>query len=193
MLFNLLLLSLALSARAITCDQNPSTYSFTFGNARAMVIDDGPVTFFDDVLNIPEMSRQRAITANFRDFDPTLLGTNILLVDTPTNRILVDTGSANTPEFPDPLVFGSAGRLMDNLRSAGVRPESIDSVLVTHAHADHAGGLALQDGSPAFPNATVYLHREDYEFWTAPEDAIPENILLPPFLGKLSHLSAALS
>jgi N-acyl homoserine lactone hydrolase len=41
----------------------------------------------------------------------------------------------------------------------GVRPEDVDTVLVTHAHFDHLGNV---DG---FPNATVVIQRREIEKW----------------------------
>jgi len=43
---------------------------------------------------------------------------------------------------------------------AGVRPEDVDAILVTHAHFDHLGNVA------AFPNATVYIQRREVAKWT---------------------------
>lgn len=50
-------------------------------------------------------------------------------------------------------------------------------MLITHLHPDHVGGL-VADGKPAFPNATVHVHRHDADHWLsqarldqAPEDA----------------------
>ena len=45
----------------------------------------------------------------------------------------------------------------------GIRPEDIDFVLMTHLHWDHCGGLGRVDGSPAFPNATLYVHRMEWD------------------------------
>jgi N-acyl homoserine lactone hydrolase len=42
---------------------------------------------------------------------------------------------------------------------AGVRPEDVDAILVTHAHFDHLGNVA------AFPNATVHIQRREVEKW----------------------------
>ncbi|MFH1350801.1 MAG: MBL fold metallo-hydrolase [Pseudomonadota bacterium] len=52
----------------------------------------------------------------------------ILLDDKP---FLVDTGK-----------FNMGGRLLEMMRSAGVRGEEIDFVMVTHGHEDHDGSLA---------------------------------------------------
>lgn len=42
---------------------------------------------------------------------------------------------------------------------AGIRPEDVDAILVTHAHFDHLGNVA------AFPNATVYIQRREVSKW----------------------------
>src|SRR6202158_5538149 len=46
------------------------------------------------------------------------------------------------------------------LGKIGFRPEEVDTVILTHMHADHAGNVA------AFPKAKVYVQREEYEGWT---------------------------
>jgi glyoxylase-like metal-dependent hydrolase (beta-lactamase superfamily II) len=48
----------------------------------------------------------------------------------------------------------------DAVAAAGVRPEEVTDIIVTHAHWDHAGGVAL------FPKATVWIQREEYEYYT---------------------------
>jgi glyoxylase-like metal-dependent hydrolase (beta-lactamase superfamily II) len=48
------------------------------------------------------------------------------------------------------------------LRTLGVDPESVRTVIVTHLHYDHVGNLA------AFPNADLIVPRRELEFWTSP-------------------------
>jgi glyoxylase-like metal-dependent hydrolase (beta-lactamase superfamily II) len=48
------------------------------------------------------------------------------------------------------------------LRAAGVTPDDVAQVIVTHAHYDHIGGL------PAFGAAEVIMTRSEYDFWTGP-------------------------
>ena len=43
---------------------------------------------------------------------------------------------------------------------AGVRPEDVDAILVTHAHFDHLGNVG------AFPNATVVIQQREVQQWT---------------------------
>ena len=58
----------------------------------------------------------------------------------------------------------STDTLFKNLRDAGVNPEDIDVILITHMHADHIGGL-LKDGKAAFPKATLHVARDEYFYW----------------------------
>jgi len=44
---------------------------------------------------------------------------------------------------------------------AGVKPEEITDVVISHAHWDHLGGIDL------FPQATVWIQREEYRYYTA--------------------------
>lgn len=101
---------------------------------------------------------------------PVQTAVNAYLVDTHKNVILVDTGTAKL--FGDNLGF-----VIKNLRAAGYQPSQIDTVLLTHLHPDHAGGLLTQAGDMAFPNAQLFVSRADAAYWlsektaaSAPED-----------------------
>jgi glyoxylase-like metal-dependent hydrolase (beta-lactamase superfamily II) len=60
---------------------------------------------------------------------------------------LVETGSQS-----------SVGSLLEGLEDLGVAPTDLASIVVTHIHLDHAGGVG--DVAQAFPNATVYVHEK---------------------------------
>ena len=63
---------------------------------------------------------------------------------------------------------GNGGNLQGELTKVKVLPESVDTILLTHSHADHVNGLLAADGqSPAFPNAKVYLTAAELDFWKA--------------------------
>ena len=45
--------------------------------------------------------------------------------------------------------------------TAGVRPEDVTDIVISHAHWDHMGGIDL------FPRATIWIQREEYRYYTA--------------------------
>ena len=59
--------------------------------------------------------------------------------------------------------------MRSNLRAAGYEPSQIDTILLTHIHADHSGGLAVA-GVRQFPNATVYVDKRDIEYFVTRQD-----------------------
>jgi glyoxylase-like metal-dependent hydrolase (beta-lactamase superfamily II) len=46
------------------------------------------------------------------------------------------------------------------VRLAGVKPEEVTDVVISHAHWDHMGGIDL------FPKATVWIQREEFRYYT---------------------------
>ncbi|MDR3350153.1 MAG: MBL fold metallo-hydrolase [Prevotellaceae bacterium] len=71
---------------------------------------------------------------------------------------------------------GFGAQLFECLQSLGFTADDVSVVLLTHLHGDHIGGL-LRNGKPAFPNATVYLAQQEYDYWTSDEEMnkLPEN------------------
>jgi glyoxylase-like metal-dependent hydrolase (beta-lactamase superfamily II) len=51
-------------------------------------------------------------------------------------------------------------RPSDAVAAAGVEPAEVTDIIITHAHWDHAGGVEL------FPNATIWMQRDEYEYYT---------------------------
>jgi glyoxylase-like metal-dependent hydrolase (beta-lactamase superfamily II) len=79
-------------------------------------------------------------------------------------RVLIDTGVG-------PVEIGpfKGGALMSDLASAGIQPEDIDEVFITHLHFDHCGSAALKNGGgemqPAFPKAKYRWTAAEHEYW----------------------------
>ena len=81
--------------------------------------------------------------------------------------ILYDTGShpdAMKGYWPKnlqeiyPLYQKTEERLENQLALCGVKPEDVKTVVISHMHLDHAGGLYL------FPHADIYVPKQDYEY-----------------------------
>ena len=63
-----------------------------------------------------------------------------LLVETPTRRIIVDTGLGNDKQGRNvPTWNNRKDPFLETLTAAGFPPDSIDTVLCTHLHVDHVG------------------------------------------------------
>nr|WP_246563397.1 MBL fold metallo-hydrolase [Bradyrhizobium liaoningense] len=85
------------------------------------------------------------------------------LVKTPQHTILIDTATGNDKNRPDiPPLHQLNEPFLARLAAAGVTPDEVDYVLLTHVHADHVGwNTRLVDGRwiPTFPNATYVFSR----------------------------------
>ena len=83
---------------------------------------------------------------------------SVYLIDE-EKKALIDTGPTT-----------SAHIVLDGIRKAGVKPEDIDYIVVTHIHLDHAGGVGfLQRG---MPKARVMVHPRGVRHLVNPEKLI---------------------
>jgi glyoxylase-like metal-dependent hydrolase (beta-lactamase superfamily II) len=91
-------------------------------------------------------------------------------------RILVDTCVGNRKSRPTLPAFDQQDRpFLANLAAAGFTPETIDTVVCTHAHVDHVGwNTNLVDGRwvPTFPRARHLIPAADLERWAGSDDPL---------------------
>ena len=94
--------------------------------------------------------------------------------------ILVDTGydDAEAAARDRPIRLNP----VEALAPLGLRPEDITTLIVTHLHYDHAGGLHL------FPNATLHMQAAEMAFATGP--CMCHDTLRMPFTA--SHVCEAI-
>ena len=96
------------------------------------------------------------------------MGMNCLLIEGDGKRVLVDAGSGTKVDakFRDIYAIERPEGLIDELKAAGVAPEAVDTVALTHLHFDHCGGGTTlgPDGAakPTFPNAHYLVRRQEW-------------------------------
>ncbi|PWK79214.1 glyoxylase-like metal-dependent hydrolase (beta-lactamase superfamily II) [Mucilaginibacter oryzae] len=75
-------------------------------------------------------------------------------------NILVDAGFLGDIEDAKDFQLKTYRRPDSALLKLGVKPGDITDIILSHPHWDHIDGLGL------FPNATVWMQKQDYEFFT---------------------------
>lgn len=74
--------------------------------------------------------------------------------------IVVDTG-VGPDGSPAAAWAPTPGRLPSELQRAGIEPADVDTVVLTHLHADHFGWSVGTDGAPMFPNARYVVQSRE--------------------------------
>jgi glyoxylase-like metal-dependent hydrolase (beta-lactamase superfamily II) len=152
---------------------NNRTYTFNVGDFRCIAVNDGtfaygppfvppPATFlFANAPKEPleQLLRKRGL--NREQWTEWVSPYICLVVDTGKQCVLVDTGADG--------LGPSTGRLLQNLRSEGIEPGDVNTVILTHGHGDHIGGNIDSDGRVAFPKAQFVMWKDEWDFWNSDE------------------------
>ena len=147
-----------------------ATYGFKLGEFEISVFSDGHLTIPTRFLarNVPEADIKARLGQAADMVSPAC---NITLIRTPTELVLVDVGAG--PHF-----MPTAGKLAENMESAGIDRKTVTKVVLTHAHPDHLwGALDDFDNEPMFPNASYAISAAEWNFWMAEDVAsrLPED------------------
>ncbi|RWM85591.1 MAG: MBL fold metallo-hydrolase [Mesorhizobium sp.] len=144
------------------------------GSVQVTALLDGYIDIASElVIGLAEADAERLARASFQKSGPRRTPVNAYLVNLGDRLVLVDAGTSDS-------MGPSLGRLPAAIEAAGVSPDQIDTLLITHMHPDHINGVLTPAGEALFPNAELVVTATDYAFWhddanmnQAPDEARP--------------------
>ena len=142
---------------------NNDFYRFKIGRFDCISVSDGtfdynPMHLFPD---LTEEQVREVLKDHHVNTDKIVSPYTFLFVDTGKHKVLCDMGAGK--------LGSDTGKLIKNLKLAGIQPEDIDSIFITHAHPDHIGGTLNDEGKPNYPRARYYMWKDEWDFWFSDE------------------------
>jgi glyoxylase-like metal-dependent hydrolase (beta-lactamase superfamily II) len=138
-------------------------HRFSLGARDVFVLSDGHMVIPTAMLagNVLQAELQSFLASEAAGPERVNFHINVALIKTGDDYTLIDAGAGGTWE-------PTAGKLADSLEAAGISPEQISTVVVTHAHPDHIWGLVDElDDSLRFPRAHYLVSAGEFDFWTS--------------------------
>jgi len=139
----------------------PGIYRYKIGDYELTALYDGiwyrPITD-QFIRNAPFAEVEHALDLAYMPHDKLATPFTTLIVNTGKKLVLIDTGTGGQ-------IAPSAGVLRDNLASAGIDPNAVDAIVISHFHPDHINGIKDKDNALIFPNAEIMVPAPEWAFW----------------------------
>src|SRR5882724_1686363 len=136
----------------------PGAQSFKLGDTALIALRDAQYVAHNDGktfgVDVGSPAVGAILKVNGLPDDRIALSVDALLLYAGARVILFDTGIG--PK--------ARGALLTSLKFAGVSPDAVTDVAITHTHGDHVGGLVDAEGKFAFPKATVRMATAEWEW-----------------------------
>jgi glyoxylase-like metal-dependent hydrolase (beta-lactamase superfamily II) len=141
--------------------QAPGIYRYKIGSFELTALYDGiwyrPITD-KFIRNAPFGEVENALADAFMPAEKLETPFTTLIVNTGRKLILIDTGTGGQ-------ISPTAGSLGDNLAAAGIAPNAVDLVVISHFHPDHINGIKDKDNALVFGNAEIMVPAPEWAFW----------------------------
>jgi glyoxylase-like metal-dependent hydrolase (beta-lactamase superfamily II) len=155
------------------------SFHFEIGEFECVCVSDGalnypPESFF---ANVPLERVEEALRERNLPTAQIMTPYTCLYINTGERRVLVDAGAGDLGAHAAQMFPGLdhstsvTGLLLENLRAAGIEPSEIDTVVITHAHPDHVGGMLDEEERLVFSDARYFISQKEWDFWNS-DDAM---------------------
>jgi glyoxylase-like metal-dependent hydrolase (beta-lactamase superfamily II) len=140
-------------------------YRYKVGSIEVTVATDGINRFkFPDtfVANQTRDEVNAMLATLFMEKDMMAIPYSPIAVNTGSKLVVIDTG---TGEANFERSKGAAGQFHGNLAASGIDRNAVDTVVISHFHADHINGLLTADNKPGFPNAEILVPAAEWKYF----------------------------
>jgi glyoxylase-like metal-dependent hydrolase (beta-lactamase superfamily II) len=168
-------------------------YHFTVGSFNCVAVCDelgmAPIEAMYPHVSKDELASAAGALGYTLDAVP--MSHNALVIRTGDQWVLVDAG----------LPQGDGehkGHLLRDLRAENIAPQDVQTVIITHGHGDHVGGLIDEAGQLNYPNARYFMWKSEWDQWMSDaalaavdeERAAARRALYLPIRDKLTFVEA---
>ena len=166
------LLSARRPAAVRTPEPTPGFHRFRIGTAECTALYDGiwekvhdPAYFKNASV---EQTKQALAAAGLTTaFVPISISAYVVKIN--GKLTLCDAGGGGQVQAFNPQSVFVSGKMITNMRAAGIDPARIETILISHFHPDHIFGLLTgKTNAPVFPNAEIIVPAAEYKWWTDP-------------------------
>ncbi|MBN2103031.1 MBL fold metallo-hydrolase [bacterium] len=170
---------------------NPQFFKKQMGDVELIAISDGGLNYDIDMI-LGRIPQDQVSQYNFPE-KQIFLPYTILLIKTKDTLLLCDVGAGEFGNNGDKFFPGldhttsRTNLVVPSLKLAGIQPEDIDLILITHAHPDHITGMLDAEGNLVFPNARYLTAQNEWDYWMSVDPSAVEAEALRKHLEALVH------
>lgn len=153
-----------------TPDPAQGFFRYRIGDAECTAVYDGiwekahEPTFFSNA-TIAETKRALMAAGLATAFVPIPITAFVIKLN--DKLVLCDAGGGDQVQAFNPHSVFVSGKLIANMKAAGLDPKKVETILVSHFHPDHIFGLLeKKTNAPVFPHAEIIVPAAEYKFWT---------------------------